>query len=142
MSDRRSPVFIDHTGRRWRRIRRAALAFGVATTVIALFLVGSIILNPPVPPELPLATANNQPIARPTTGKPGPYTRVDRLRTAYRRKLAAIVRKNPHIEAVLSTKVCIGGRVSPCTPAARNQSRQPCRPMSETSGSAARPAGT
>ena len=93
MPDRSSPVFIDHTGRRWKRIRRAALAFGVATTVLALFLVGSIILNPPVPPELPLATANNQPIARPTTGKPGPYTRVDRLRTAYRRKLASIVRK-------------------------------------------------
>ena len=82
MPDRRSPVFIDHTGRRWRRIRRAALVFGVATTVIALFLVGSIVLNPPVPPELPLATANNQAIARPTTGQPGPYTRVDRLRTA------------------------------------------------------------
>src|SRR5690349_24097636 len=93
MSDRHSPVFIDHTGRRWRRIRRAALVVGVASTVIALFLVGSIVLNPPVPPELPLATANNQPIARPTTGKPGPFTRVDRLRTAYRRKLAAIVRQ-------------------------------------------------
>lgn len=93
MPDRSSPVFIDHTGRRWRRIRSAALAFGVATTVIALFLVGSIVLNPPVPPELPLATANNQPIARPTTGKPGPFTRVDRLRTAYRRKLAAIVKQ-------------------------------------------------
>ena len=93
MPDRRSPVFSDHTGRRWRRIRSAALAFGVGTTLIALFLVGSIVLNPPVPPELPLATANNQPIARPTTGKLSPYTRVDRLRTAYRRKLAAIVRK-------------------------------------------------
>jgi len=93
MPERSSPVFIDHSGRRWRRIRRAALAFGVATTVVALFLVGSIVLNPPVPPELPLATANNQPIARPTTGKPGPYTRVDRLRTAYRRKLAAIVKQ-------------------------------------------------
>src|SRR6476661_1340657 len=93
MPDRSSPVFIDHTGRRWWRIRRAALAFGVATTVVALFLVGSIVLNPPVPPELPLATANNQPIARPTTGRPGPFTRVDRLRTAYRRKLATIVRR-------------------------------------------------
>src|SRR5690348_1992184 len=93
MPDRHSPVFIDHTGRRWRRIRRAALVVGVASTVIALFLVGSIVLNPPVPPELPLATANNQPIPRPTTGKPGQFTRVDRLRTAYRRKLAAIVRK-------------------------------------------------
>jgi cellulose synthase/poly-beta-1,6-N-acetylglucosamine synthase-like glycosyltransferase/peptidoglycan/xylan/chitin deacetylase (PgdA/CDA1 family)/spore germination protein YaaH len=87
-----SPIFIDYTGRRWRRIRRAALVAGVATTVIALVLVGTLVLSPPMPPELPLATANNQPIARATTGKPGVYTKVDRLRTAYRRKLAAAMK--------------------------------------------------
>jgi hypothetical protein len=85
-----SPIFIDYSGRRWRRIRRVALVAGVLTTVIALVLVGSLILSPPIPPELPLATANNQVIAGATTGKPGAYTKVDRLRTAYRRKLAAL----------------------------------------------------
>jgi len=69
----------------WRRIRRAALG-GVVTTIIALVLVGTLVLSPPMPPELPLATANNQPIARATTGKPGVYTKVDRLRTGYRRQ--------------------------------------------------------
>jgi peptidoglycan-N-acetylglucosamine deacetylase len=92
MPDRRSPIFIDYTGRRWRRIRRVALAAGVLTTLVALVLVGSIILSPPIPPELPLATANNLPIAKATTGRPGPYTKVDRLRTAYRRKLAALTK--------------------------------------------------
>src|SRR3979490_1561045 len=87
-----SPIFIDYTGRRWRRIRRAALVAGVVTTTIALVLVGALVLSPPMPPELPLATANNQPIARATTGKPGVYTKVDRLRTAYRRKLAAAMK--------------------------------------------------
>jgi cellulose synthase/poly-beta-1,6-N-acetylglucosamine synthase-like glycosyltransferase/peptidoglycan/xylan/chitin deacetylase (PgdA/CDA1 family)/spore germination protein YaaH len=88
-----SPIFIDHSGRRWRHIRRAALAVGVLTTVIALVLVGSLVISPPMPPELPLAIANNQPIARATTGKPGVYTKVDRLRTAYRRKLANAMKR-------------------------------------------------
>jgi cellulose synthase/poly-beta-1,6-N-acetylglucosamine synthase-like glycosyltransferase/peptidoglycan/xylan/chitin deacetylase (PgdA/CDA1 family)/spore germination protein YaaH len=88
-----SPIFIDHSGRRWRRIRRAALVAGVLTTVIALVLVGSLVLSPPIPPELPLATANNLVIAGATTGKPGAYTKVDRLRTAYRRKLAALTKR-------------------------------------------------
>ena len=92
MDRRLTPIFIDRTGRRWRRIRRAALAAGVATTVIALVLVGSLVLSPPMPPELPLAVANNVQIARATTGKPGAYTKVDRLRTAYRRKLAAAMK--------------------------------------------------
>ena len=91
--DRLTPIFVDRTGRRWRRIRRAALVAGVATTVIALVLVGSLVLFPPIPPELPLAVANNVPIARATTGKPGAYTKVDRLRTAYRRKLAAAMKR-------------------------------------------------
>jgi cellulose synthase/poly-beta-1,6-N-acetylglucosamine synthase-like glycosyltransferase/peptidoglycan/xylan/chitin deacetylase (PgdA/CDA1 family)/spore germination protein YaaH len=90
---RTSPVFIDYTGKRWRRIRRAALFLGVVTTLLALVIVGSLALSPPIPPELPLATSNNQMIARATTGKPGAFTKVDRLRTAYRRKLAAAMKQ-------------------------------------------------
>ena len=90
---RHSPIFIDYTGKRWRRIRLAALAVGVVTTALALVLVGTIVLSPSMPPELPLATANNQTIARATTGKPGAFTKVDRLRTAYRRKLAAAMKQ-------------------------------------------------
>jgi hypothetical protein len=90
---RSSPVFIDYTGKRWRRIRGIALAVGVVTTLLALVVVGTLMLSPPIPPELPLATANDQPIARATTGKPGAFTKVDRLRTAYRRKLAASMKK-------------------------------------------------
>ena len=90
---RNSPIFIDYSGKRWRRIRRAALAVGVVTTALALVLIGTIVLSPSMPPELPLATANNQTIARATTGKPGAFTKVDRLRTAYRRKLAAAMRQ-------------------------------------------------
>ena len=84
---RHSPIFIDYTGKRWRRIQRIALAVGVLTTVLALVVIGSILVSPSMPPELPLATANNLTIAHATTGKPGRFTKVDRLRTAYRRKL-------------------------------------------------------
>ena len=90
---RHSPIFIDYTGKRWRRIRRAALALGVVTTILALVLIGTIVLSPSMPPELPLATSNNLTIARATTGKPGAFTKVDRLRTAYRRKLAAAMKQ-------------------------------------------------
>ncbi|MDQ2665669.1 MAG: glycosyltransferase [Gemmatimonadota bacterium] len=90
---RHSPIFIDYSGKRWRRIRRLALAVGVLTTVLALVLIGSIVLSPSMPPELPLATANNQTIAHATVGKPGRFTKVDRLRTAYRRKLAAAMKQ-------------------------------------------------
>jgi cellulose synthase/poly-beta-1,6-N-acetylglucosamine synthase-like glycosyltransferase/peptidoglycan/xylan/chitin deacetylase (PgdA/CDA1 family)/spore germination protein YaaH len=116
MSDRRhTPIFIDYTGRRWRRIRLAALALGVVTTVLALVLLGTLIFSPPMPPELPLQRANNLPIARATTGKPGAFTKVDRLRTLYRRKLAAAMKKygnppsrNPAVIPALN--IGIGGR--------------------------------
>jgi hypothetical protein len=95
MSDRsrHSPIFIDYTGKRWRRIQRVALAVGVVTTILALVVIVSIVVSPSMPPELPLATANNLTIARATTGKPGRFTKVDRLRTAYRRKLAAAMKQ-------------------------------------------------
>jgi cellulose synthase/poly-beta-1,6-N-acetylglucosamine synthase-like glycosyltransferase/peptidoglycan/xylan/chitin deacetylase (PgdA/CDA1 family)/spore germination protein YaaH len=112
---RHSPIFIDYTGRRWRRIRRVALVVGVLTTVIALVLVGTLALYPPIPPELPLATANNLPIARATTGKPGAFTKVDRLRTAYRRKLAAAMKRygtpaSRQPEVIPALNVGTGGR--------------------------------
>ncbi len=91
---RHSPIFIDYSGKRWRRVRAAALVVGVATTVVALVLVGSLALSPPIPPELPLARSNNLDISSPTTGQPGAFTRVDRMRTAYRRKLAALIKRN------------------------------------------------
>jgi len=112
---RHSPIFIDYTGKRWRRIRRAALAVGVVTTVLALVLVGTIVLWPSMPPELPLATANNKTIARATTGKPGAFTKVDRLRTAYRRKLAAAMKQygtptSRRPEAIPSLNIGTGNR--------------------------------
>jgi cellulose synthase/poly-beta-1,6-N-acetylglucosamine synthase-like glycosyltransferase/peptidoglycan/xylan/chitin deacetylase (PgdA/CDA1 family)/spore germination protein YaaH len=95
MADRtnHTQIFIDHTGKRWRRIRRAALFLGVVTTVLALVLVGTLVFLPPIPPELPLAEASSKPIARATTGRPGAFTKVDRLRTAYRRKLATLAKQ-------------------------------------------------
>ena len=111
-----APIFLDHTGKRWRRIRRGALALGMTTTALALVVVGTLLFAPPVPPELPLAVANNLPIARATTAKGGAYTRLDRLRVAYRRKLATVMRQyggtpiSRRPEAVPSLDVGTGNR--------------------------------
>ena len=112
---RHSPVFIDYSGKRWRRIQRIALAVGVLTTLLAVVLIGSILVSPSMPPELPLATSNNLTIARATTGKPGRFTKVDRLRTAYRRKLAAAMKQygtpsSRRPEAIPALNVGTGGR--------------------------------
>jgi cellulose synthase/poly-beta-1,6-N-acetylglucosamine synthase-like glycosyltransferase/spore germination protein YaaH/peptidoglycan/xylan/chitin deacetylase (PgdA/CDA1 family) len=45
----RTPVFIDRTGRRWQRIRRAAIVLGVATTTIGLALGLSLLFAPTIP---------------------------------------------------------------------------------------------
>jgi cellulose synthase/poly-beta-1,6-N-acetylglucosamine synthase-like glycosyltransferase/peptidoglycan/xylan/chitin deacetylase (PgdA/CDA1 family)/spore germination protein YaaH len=91
MADRLRPIFIDYSGRRWRRIRRTVLALGVVTTLIALVLVASELFFPPIPPELPLATANDKPTGRRLPRPATTFTKLDRLRIAYRRKLAASI---------------------------------------------------
>jgi len=45
----RTPIFIDRTGRRWQRVRRAAIALGVITTVIGLTLGLSLLFAPDIP---------------------------------------------------------------------------------------------
>ncbi|HEY7233726.1 MAG TPA: glycosyltransferase [Gemmatimonadaceae bacterium] len=45
----RTPVFIDRSGRRWQRIRRAAVVLGVVTTVIGLTLGLSLLFAPSIP---------------------------------------------------------------------------------------------
>ncbi|HKN66485.1 MAG TPA: glycosyltransferase [Gemmatimonadaceae bacterium] len=45
----RTPVFIDRSGRRWQRVRRAAIVLGVITTVIGLTLGLSLLFAPDIP---------------------------------------------------------------------------------------------
>ena len=45
----RTPVFIDRSGRRWQRIRRAAIVLGVATTAIGLAVGLSLLFAPTIP---------------------------------------------------------------------------------------------
>ena len=45
----RTPVFIDRSGRRWQRFRRAAIVLGVLTTVIGLTLGLSLLFAPSIP---------------------------------------------------------------------------------------------
>jgi cellulose synthase/poly-beta-1,6-N-acetylglucosamine synthase-like glycosyltransferase/peptidoglycan/xylan/chitin deacetylase (PgdA/CDA1 family)/spore germination protein YaaH len=49
-----SPVFLDESGRRWRRIRLMGIALGVLTSLAAAAVVVGLLI-PPLPPSLPLA---------------------------------------------------------------------------------------
>ena len=46
---RSGAVFLDPTGTRWRRIRRIALAVGIATTILALVVVVGVLIPPLLP---------------------------------------------------------------------------------------------
>ncbi|HEY2855739.1 MAG TPA: glycosyltransferase [Gemmatimonadaceae bacterium] len=59
----RTPVFIDRSGRRWQRIRRAAIVLGVITTAIGLTLGLSLLFAPSIP-ELHPQSLTRKPIVR------------------------------------------------------------------------------
>src|SRR5437762_7777371 len=73
----RHPVFIDYTGRRWRRVRRAVLIGGIVTTIVGLGVALSLFLSDPLVPEL--HPASLVPQTHPLT------RREQRERTALRR---------------------------------------------------------
>jgi cellulose synthase/poly-beta-1,6-N-acetylglucosamine synthase-like glycosyltransferase/spore germination protein YaaH/peptidoglycan/xylan/chitin deacetylase (PgdA/CDA1 family) len=59
----RTPVFIDRSGRRWQRIRRAAIVLGVVTTAIGLTLGLSLLFAPNIPTLHP-QSLTRKPIVR------------------------------------------------------------------------------
>lgn len=59
----RTPVFIDRSGRRWQRIRRAAIALGVVTTIVGLTLGLSLLFAPNIPTLHP-QSLTRKPIVR------------------------------------------------------------------------------
>src|SRR5690348_6161556 len=59
----RTPVFIDRCGRRWQRIRRAAIALGVATTAIGLAVGLSLLFAPSIPTLQP-QSLTRKPVVR------------------------------------------------------------------------------
>src|SRR5690349_8183259 len=59
----RTPVFIDRSGRRWQRIRRAAIVLGVITTAIGLTLGLSLLFAPSIPALHP-QSLTRKPIVR------------------------------------------------------------------------------
>ena len=92
MPDRNSPVFTDHTGRRWRRIRLAALVVGGAAALFACVLIVAELFTPPIPPEMSIAAIDAR--AESPRREAGPGRRaIDPARLAYRRRLAASMRR-------------------------------------------------
>ena len=85
-------VFADPTGRRWRTVRRTALAGGVITTVFALAVVGYLL----VPPSLPTWTLGTRRSQGLTAAPTLLGTRAAREHAAARRKLFASIERVAH----------------------------------------------
>jgi cellulose synthase/poly-beta-1,6-N-acetylglucosamine synthase-like glycosyltransferase/peptidoglycan/xylan/chitin deacetylase (PgdA/CDA1 family)/spore germination protein YaaH len=86
------PVFLDPTGKRWRRIRRAALVLGALTTLAG----GAIVAGILIPPLLPALTDTFH-VKRNLSAVPKlSTTRRDRERIAAKRRLfVALERRRP-----------------------------------------------
>ena len=92
MPDRNSPVFTDHTGRRWRRIRLAALVVGGAAALFACVLIAAELFTPPIPPEMSIAAITAR-AESPGREAAAGRRAIDPARLAYRRRLAASLRR-------------------------------------------------
>lgn len=107
------PIFADPTGRRWRRLRRAALSVGVATTALALALV-AYLLVPPVLPSTPGVRANRALTALPSWR----VTKRAREHEAARRRLLSSLEQRPAVPATRPANIPVQSVASARTPAA------------------------
>ena len=90
------PVFADPSGKRWRVLRRTALALGVVTTVITLALVGYL-LTPPALPQFSEGVRTARGLAQlpKLVG-----TRRAREHEAERRRLLSSLERRPGVPAL------------------------------------------
>ena len=116
MPDRNSPVFTDHTGRRWRRIRLAALVVGGAAALFACVLIAAELFTPPIPPDMSMSAIDARAEASGHEGGSGRRT-IDPARLAYRRRLAASLRRfrdaSPRPDAMVPAATGVPKRSSP-----------------------------
>jgi len=89
-------VFADPTGRRWRALRRAALAVGVVTTLLTLALVVYLLIPPALPAFSPGVRASRGLSNLPTLRA----TKRAREREAARRRLLASLEHRPSVPAM------------------------------------------
>ena len=105
-SPRRAPIFLDETGRRWRRFRRVAIVVGLITTAIAAVTLTMVII-PPLLPQIPL---NGEPFAR----LPHLSTsKIERERLAKKLQLYFALRKNRAPSGNRADQLPIRGRGVP-----------------------------
>ena len=93
------PIFLDQSGRRWRRLRRGALAAGVFTTVLLLVAVVFLVI-PPLLPDLPLRQTAADSLGRaPRFGRAPsrrlPTLREERERLQSRQRLFEELKRHP-----------------------------------------------
>lgn len=93
------PIFLDESGRRWRRLRRGALAAGVGTTLLLLVAVVFLVI-PPLLPDLPLRQTAADSLGRaPRSGRALnhrlPTAHEERERLQSRQRLFEELRRHP-----------------------------------------------
>ena len=94
-----APVFLDPSGRRWRRIRTGSLVVGILTTAMLLVLAGTL-LFPPLLPRLDLGAPTTDPVPdrRVRSGAARPLSpRRERERRAARQRLFEQLRAHPAV---------------------------------------------
>ena len=117
----RDSVFLDPTGRRWRRVRGAALTVGVATTLLTALLVGAVLIPPALPAVAGMRAGRELGIApRWAT------TRERRQHLAARRRLLAALHRVRPAPAVRSARLPLPSKLDAARPQ-RNTS--PSRPV-------------
>jgi cellulose synthase/poly-beta-1,6-N-acetylglucosamine synthase-like glycosyltransferase/peptidoglycan/xylan/chitin deacetylase (PgdA/CDA1 family) len=103
-STRRTPIFLDETGRRWRRLRRAAVVIGIITSAVAAITLTMVII-PPLLPEIPLT---GEPFARPGLAT----SKIERERLSKKLQLYFTLRKN-RVPGVHANVLPVRGRQVP-----------------------------
>ncbi|HVH67335.1 MAG TPA: glycosyltransferase [Gemmatimonadales bacterium] len=106
------PTFLDPSGRRWARLRAGALAAGMVSTVLFLFVLTGVLV-PPLLPTLPLKQTAADSLGHPPrvsrTAKHPISTRAERERVASRQRLYNYLKEHPAPPALRYAQMPIVG---------------------------------
>ncbi len=118
-------VFLDPSGKRWRKIQRVSLAFGVLSTLFGLGIVINFLI-PPILPKLQDARAQVRGAAPPAQLR---ITRREREKTAAQRRLEAALSRYVHPPSILPSQLPVTvNRAVEASPSKRAVSMNSDRP--------------
>jgi len=99
-----APVFLDQSGRRWRRMRRGLTALGVGTTLLLLGFVASVLVPPLLPTFKPVTSGSVTPKFE--------GSRRARLRRVKKEQLVAALEAQNAARSIRSAAIALGRTLS------------------------------